>query len=85
MTFRRATVMGVALLATLYPAAVSTQTSSPVLWLKSDGRPSAASSAVAAAVKNYHDDKSHLALPVFSKSVSDPVLGGYALLMQGRA
>ena len=92
MTLQRATVIGVALLATLYPAAVSTQSSSPVLWLApasaapaASARPSAASAAFAAAVKNYHDDKSHLALPVFSKSVSDPVLGGYALLMQGRA
>ena len=31
------------------------------------------------------DGKAALALPVFSKSVADPVIGGYALLMQGRA
>jgi soluble lytic murein transglycosylase len=85
MTFRRATVVGVALLATLYPAAASTQSSSPALWLKPDGRPSAASTAFAAAVKHLADGTPQLALPVFSKAVSDPVMGGYALLMQGRA
>lgn len=85
MTLRRATVMGVALLATLYPAAVSTQNNSSALWLKSEGQPSAVSVTFAAAVKNFADGKPQLALPVFSKAVSDPVLGGYALLMQGRA
>ena len=93
MTLRRATVVGVALLATLYPAAVSTQYNSSALWLvpasaaaagagASAGR-SAAS--FAAAVKNLADGKPQLALPVFSNAVVDPVLGGYALLMQGRA
>ena len=85
MTLRRATVIGVALLATLYPAAASTEQSSSALWLKPEGRPSAASAAFAAAVNNFNDDKAQLALPVFSKAVSDPLLGGYALLMQGRA
>jgi soluble lytic murein transglycosylase len=85
MTCRRATVVGVALLASLFPAAVTTQESSPALWLVSQGRPSASSEAFAAAVKEMADDKPQRALSVFSKSVSDPVLGGYALLLQGRA
>jgi hypothetical protein len=89
MTLRRATVIGVALLATLYPAAVSTQSTPPVLWLAPASAAGAASArpsaAFAAAVRNFQDDQAQLALPVFSKSVSDPVLGGYALLMQGRA
>ncbi len=93
MTERRATVIGVALLATLYPAAVTTQNTSPALWLvpafasapggaASAGRPGGA---FATAVQHFDDGKPDLALPVFSKSVSDPILGGYALLMQGRA
>lgn len=85
MTVRRATAVCVALLVTLCPAAGATQNDSPALWLAPKGRPSAASAAFAKAVKALQDDKPQLALPVFSKAVGDPLFGGYALLMQGRA
>lgn len=85
MTLRRATVVGVALLATLYPAAVSTQNTSSALWLAPSTSAVKAADPFAVAVKNLSEDKAQLALPVFSRFVKDPVLGGYALLMQGRA
>lgn len=84
MTRARATVIGVALAATLWPASVTTQNTAP-LWLAPDAKPSASVAAFATAVSQLADGKAALALPVFSKGTSDPVLGGYALLMQGRA
>ena len=84
MTRARATVIGVALAAMLWPASVTTQHTAP-LWLAPDANPSASAAAFAKAVTQLADGKAGLALPVFSKATSDPVLGGYALLMQGRA
>ncbi len=84
MTRVGATVLGVALAATLWPAPASTQ-SDPALWLAPAGKPSAASAAFASAVDQLADGKAATALPVFSRATGDPVLGGYALLLQGRA
>ena len=84
MRWSRATVFSVAVLAVLWPTPAAMQSASP-LWLAPTGKPSAASAAFATAVSQLADNKAAVALPVFSKSVSDPVIGGYALLMQGRA
>lgn len=95
MTSARATAVGVALAAILCTTPVSTQTSTRAtrtaapqtneLWLAPAGKPSAADAAFATAVTQLADGKATSALPVFAKATSDPVLGGYALLMQGRA
>lgn len=108
MRIRRATAIGVALVAACWPAPAVTQGSRATapkapasgagrasesqpamqpatLWLAPAGKPSAASAAFVTAVGQLADNKAALALPVFSKAVSDPVIGGYALLMQGRA
>lgn len=84
MTFARATAMGVALAVVLCPTTAVMQSPAP-LWLAPGAKPSAASTAFAAAVKQLADGKAAPALTVFSKNTSDPVIGGYALLMQGRA
>lgn len=84
MTRARATVLGVALAATLWPASAITQ-SGTALWLAPDGKPSASAAALATAVTQLADGNAAAALPVFSRATSDPVLGGYALLLQGRA
>jgi soluble lytic murein transglycosylase len=85
MTTRgRATAVLVALTALLWPARTTTQPDAP-LWLAPAGKPSAADTAFAAAVNALDDDKAAAALPVFSRATRDPVIGGYALLMQARA
>lgn len=89
MKWRHATVASVALLATLCPATASPQSDAPALWLApasaASTAPSRPVSVFAKAVEQLADGKPAPALPVFSQAVSDPVLGGYALLMQGRA
>jgi len=80
----RATAIGVAFAAVMWPMPAVTQGPTP-LWLAPSGKPSAASVAFATAVGQLTDGKPALALPVFSRTISDPVIGGYALLMQGRA
>ena len=95
MTPARATAIGVALAVVLCSNSVSTQgtnrsanSSAPQaaeLWLAPAGKPTAAATAFATAVNQLADDKAAAALPVFGKATSDPILGGYALLLQGRA
>ena len=92
MIHARATVMGVALVTILCTAPALTQSDPPVpinraeaLWLAPAGKPAAATAAFAAAVSQLADGKASAALPVFSRATSDPLLGGYALLLQGRA
>jgi soluble lytic murein transglycosylase len=87
MRWRHATVASVALLVTLCPATATPQTDGPALWLAPAASAAAArpASAFATAVRQLADGKAALALPTFSKSVSDALIGGYALLMQGRA
>jgi len=84
MTYGRATVIGVALAAILCTAPLGSQAPEP-LWLAPATKPTAATTAFATAVKQLADDKASAALPVFSRATSDPLIGGYALLMQGRA
>jgi soluble lytic murein transglycosylase len=86
MTTRaRATAIGVAFAAVLWPVHAPTQSAAAALWLAPAGKPSAATTAFARAVNELADGKAGAALPVFSRATSDPVLGGYALLLQGRA
>lgn len=85
MTHARAAAIGVALIAMLSPATTTSQAAPEPLWLAPTGKPTAATTAFLTAVNQLADDKPAPALPVFSKAISDPVIGGYALLMQGRA
>lgn len=92
MIHARATAMGVALATILCTAPALTQSPAPVpinsteaLWLAPAGRPAPATAAFAAAVSRLADGKASAALPVFARATSDPLLGGYALLLQGRA
>lgn len=84
MRWSRATAVGVAMAAVLWPTTAVMQSPAP-LWLAPTAKPNAASAAFATAVTQLAENKAALALPVFSQSTSDPVIGGYALLMQGRA
>lgn len=89
MTRTRAIALAVAFVGSLCPATATPQNTSlqpaPDLWLAPSGRPSAATAAMAEAVRQLDAGKAAAALPVFSKYVSDPLIGGYALLLQGRA
>ncbi len=92
MTRARATAMGVALATILCPAPARTQSVPAVpisdaeaLWLAPAGRPAPATAAFATAVSHLADGTASAALPVFGRATSDPLLGGYALLLQGRA
>ncbi len=84
MTRARVTAVLVALAAIVWPARAITQPDIS-LWLAPTGKPSAATAAFASAVNQLADGNAAGALPVFSHATSDPVLGGYALLLQGRA
>lgn len=57
----------------------------PVLWLAPTSVPSGALSPFAVAVASLNAGKPTVAIPVFAKMTTDPMLGGYALLYLGRA
>src|SRR5215471_2901086 len=57
----------------------------PELWLAPSGASGPGQSPFALAVASLNNDKPAAAEPVFAKTTSDPVLGGYARLYLGRA
>jgi soluble lytic murein transglycosylase len=79
---RRVTLVALGIL--VCTPGISSRQAAPY-WLVPPGTPTAADNALAAAAKQLADETPLPALPVFARAVSDPLIGGYALLMRGRA